>query len=74
MAKFRQASMLNPELAIRSARFYRQLRKAGITIRKTVDCLIATYCIENLIELLLSDRDFVPFEQQLGLLVRHGVE
>ncbi len=72
LAKFKQASMLNPELAIRSARNYRQLRKAGITIRKTVDCLIATYCIENRIEFLHSDRDFDPFEQHLGLQVRHA--
>jgi len=70
LAKFKQVSMLNSDLAIRSARNYRQLRKAGITVRKTVDCLIATYCIENRIELLHSDRDFDPFEQQLGLQVR----
>jgi predicted nucleic acid-binding protein len=72
LSKFKQASMLNPNLAIRSAKNYRQLRKAGITVRKTVDCLIATFCIENRVELLHSDRDFDPFEQQLGLQVRHA--
>ena len=72
LSKFKQASLLNPDLAIRSARNYRQLRKSGITVRKTVDCLIATFCIENRVELLHSDRDFDPFEQHLGLQVRHA--
>ena len=69
LSKFKQASMLNPNLAIQSARNYRQLRKAGITVRKTLDCLIATFCIEHRVELLHSDRDFDPFEQHLGLQV-----
>ena len=72
LSKFKQASLLNPDLAIRSARNYRQLRKSGITVRKTVDCLIATFCIENRVELLHSDRNFDPFEQHLGLQVRHA--
>ena len=72
LKKFKQASMLNPDLAIRSARNHRQLRKAGITVRKTVDCLIATFCIENQVELLHSDRDFDPFVQHLDLQVRHA--
>ena len=72
LSRFKQAGMLNPDLAIRSARNYRQLRKTGITVRKTVDCLIATFCIENRVELLHSDRDFDPFEQHLGLQVRHA--
>ena len=72
LSKFKQASMLNPNLAIQSARNYRQLRKAGITVRKTLDCLIATFCIEHRVELLHSDRDFDPFEQHLGLPVRHA--
>ena len=72
LSKFKHANMLNPDLAIRSARNYRQLRKLGITVRKTVDCLIATFCIENRVELLHSDRDFDPFEQHLGLQVRQA--
>lgn len=72
LTRFRQVSMLNPDLAVRCARNYRQLRRAGITIRKTVDCFIATYCIENQVELLHCDRDFDPFEQHLGLQVRHA--
>jgi predicted nucleic acid-binding protein len=55
------------ELAIKSAQNYRQLRKKGITVRKTIDCYIATYCIEKDLTLLHSDRDFEPFAVHLGL-------
>jgi predicted nucleic acid-binding protein len=58
-------------LAIASARNYRSLRKMGITIRNTIDCLIATFCIEEDHVLLHNDRDFDPFEQHLGLQVAH---
>lgn len=53
--------------AIASAENFRALRKKGITIRKTVDCIIATFCIENNHSLLFSDRDFIPFVEHLGL-------
>jgi predicted nucleic acid-binding protein len=43
------------------------LRKQGITIRKTVDVIIATFCIENGHSLLFSDKDFIPFVEYLGL-------
>ncbi len=46
---------------------YRKLRKQGITIRKTTDVIIATFCIENNYTLLFSDRDFLPFVEHLGL-------
>ena len=59
--------MLSPEVAITSAENYRKLRKRGITVRKSVDVWIATYCIENSIQLLFSDRDFLPFVHYLGL-------
>lgn len=55
------------ELAIQAARNFRTLRKTGITIRKTVDTLIATRCIESNHELLYEDRDFDPFVKHLGL-------
>jgi predicted nucleic acid-binding protein len=55
------------EVAIESARHYRNLRTRGITIRKTIDTLIATRCILDDIPLLYSDRDFDPFVQHLGL-------
>ncbi len=60
--------MLSLELAIKTADNYRSLRKKGITIRKTADVIIATYCIEKNIPLLFSDRDFIPFVDHLGLL------
>ena len=68
---FEQASLLTPALAVQCARNYRMLRKKGITIRKTVDCIIATYCIANSCQLLHSDSDFIPFEEHLGLAVIH---
>jgi len=62
------------DLAVASALNYRRLRAAGITIRKTIDCLIATFCIENDHALLHRDRDFDAFEKRLGLKVVHAVE
>lgn len=55
-------------LAIKSAENCRALRRRGVTVRKTIDVFIATYCIENQIPLLHSDRDFDKFEK-LGLKV-----
>ncbi|MFN2109663.1 MAG: PIN domain nuclease [Anaerolineae bacterium] len=59
------------EIAIKSADHYRALRRQGITIRKTIDCLIATFAIANGMWLLHNDRDFDPFETYLGLKVVH---
>ncbi len=59
--------LVSPELAIKSANNFRLLRKKGTTVRKTIDVLIATYCIEKQIPLLQSDRDFIPFSEHLGL-------
>lgn len=59
------------ELAIASAENYLRLRRSGITIRSTIDCLIATFCIENGHRLLHKDRDFDAFESHLGLQVLH---
>ena len=58
---------LTPELALVCADNYRTLRRRGITVRKSVDVWIATFCIENKIPLLFSDRDFVPFVRHLKL-------
>ncbi len=55
------------DIAVKSAENYRSLRHQGFTIRKTVDCLIATFVIERGFSLLHSDRDFDPFETHLGL-------
>ena len=57
------------EIAIQAARNFRALRKAGVTVRKTVDTVIATWCIENGFDLLHNDRDFDPFVKHLGLRV-----
>ena len=59
------------DIAIQAAQNFRKLRKHGITIRKTIDVIIATFCIENGIELLHNDRDFDPMEELLGLKIRH---
>lgn len=55
------------EIAIQAARNLRNLRSMGITIRKTIDTIIATHCIENSYILLHCDRDFEPFVTHLGL-------
>jgi predicted nucleic acid-binding protein len=55
------------EAAIEAARNFRRLRTKGVTIRKTIDTLIATWCIRNGAALLSGDRDFAPFIAHLGL-------
>jgi predicted nucleic acid-binding protein len=57
------------ETAIQAARNFRALRKRGVTVRKTIDTVIATRCIESGYDLLHSDRDFDPFVNHLGLRV-----
>jgi predicted nucleic acid-binding protein len=57
------------ETAIQAARNFRALRKRGVTVRKTIDTVIATRCIESGHDLLHSDRDFDPFVDHLGLRV-----
>jgi predicted nucleic acid-binding protein len=61
-------NVLDTSIAIKSASNFRALQKKGLTVRKTVDVIIATYCIENAIPLLHSDKDFVPFHTHLGLM------
>ena len=58
------------DIAFKSAANYRRLRAMGITVRKTIDVLIATFCIENGFALIHNDRDFDPFEAHLGLRVK----
>jgi len=55
------------DIAIQAARNFRTLRAKGITVRKTIDTVIATRCIESGFTLLFSDRDFDPFVEHLGL-------
>ena len=59
--------LLGKKIAIKSADNFRKLRKQGITIRKTADVIIASYCIEHNLPLLFSDKDFQPFVEHLGL-------
>jgi hypothetical protein len=56
-------------IAIQAARNFRTLRRKGVTVRKTIDTVIATRCIESGYELLHNDRDFDPFAKHLGLRV-----
>jgi predicted nucleic acid-binding protein len=60
------------DLATEAARDYRVLRARGHTVRKTIDCLIATFCIRGGHSLLHRDRDFDPFERYLELSVVHA--
>ncbi len=60
-------NMLGLEIAIKSADNFRSLRKQGITIRKTNDVIIATFCLENDHSLLFSDKDFIPFVKYFGM-------
>jgi predicted nucleic acid-binding protein len=59
--------LVGEDIALQAARNFRKLRTLGIAIRKTIDTLIATSCIEKELLLLYSDRDFDPFVQHLGL-------
>jgi predicted nucleic acid-binding protein len=64
---FERASLSDSELAIKAAGNYRLLRRRGITVRKTIDVIIGTFCIERGHVLLHDDRDFEPMERFLGL-------
>ena len=61
--------MLDPKRAVRAARNYRLLRSHGITIRKTADMIIGTFCLDHGLPLLHDDRDFDHMAQHLGLAV-----
>jgi len=67
LANLTTYDLLGAALAVRTADNYRALRRRGITVRKTIDAIIATFCIEHRTPLLYSDRDFDPFVRHLGL-------
>jgi predicted nucleic acid-binding protein len=67
MSEFQVIQIGGATCAIQAAQYFRALRRMGITIRKTIDCLIATRCIIDELWLLTSDRDFTPFETHFGL-------
>ena len=68
LAAFDHVAIVDRRVAITAAQNYRMLRARGVTIRKTIDTLIATRCILDRIPLLYSDRDFDPFVEHLGLI------
>ncbi|OGV06632.1 MAG: twitching motility protein PilT [Stygiobacter sp. RIFOXYC12_FULL_38_8] len=70
MQSFPCFSICSEELAIKSAENFRYLRTKGITIGKTVDLIIGTFCIENDLELLHRDKDFELMGQYLNLKIR----
>jgi len=59
--------MLGKNLAVKSAQNYRVLRSKGVTAGKTIDVVIATFCVQNRLVLLHSDKDFEPMARHLGL-------
>ncbi len=69
LLEFPCMDMIGQELAIKSAMNYRALRQKGITIRKTIDVMIGTFCINNNFILLHNDKDFDPLEKHLKLKV-----
>ncbi len=72
MRRFHVEAMSTPDLAIKAAANYRALRGRGFTVRKTIDLLIGTFCIEHGHALLHRDhRDFGPMASHLGLQVVH---
>jgi predicted nucleic acid-binding protein len=67
--RFKPANMLDEQIAVEAARHFRYLRALGITIRKTTDLIIGTFCIVENHVLLHDDRDFDPMQRHLGLQV-----
>jgi predicted nucleic acid-binding protein len=69
LSNFRFMEMLGLELAVKSAENYRLLRKKGVTVGKTIDVIIGTFCIHHNISLLHDDQDFDPLAKHLGLKI-----
>jgi predicted nucleic acid-binding protein len=68
LRRFEIVSMAGDAIAVAAARNFRVLRSRGITIRKTIDLFIGTWCIENRRPLLHNDRDYRPMALHLGLV------
>lgn len=69
---FEHIDLVGYDLAVKASENHRTLRAMGITIRKTIDTLIATRCIQDRLTLLHADRDFLPFAEHLGLRVAYS--
>jgi predicted nucleic acid-binding protein len=72
LRQFDLAPMVGPDLAVQGAANDRRLRRHGVTLRKTIDLVIGTFCIAHDHALLTSDRDFVPMAEHLGLKLLGG--
>ena len=70
MESLEYRDFLGKDVAIQAAMNFRTLRKKGIIVRKTIDVIIATFCIVNGFEFIHNDRDFNPMEEYLGLIVK----
>jgi predicted nucleic acid-binding protein len=68
LCRFTIVTMVGDVIAVIAARNFRHLRRVGITVRKTVDLLIGSWCIENRVPLLHNDADFRPMARHLGLI------
>jgi predicted nucleic acid-binding protein len=68
LRRFEIVQMVDEAIAVVAARNFRLLRRRGITVRKTIDLLIGTWCIENGVPLLHNDNDFRPMARHLGLV------
>jgi hypothetical protein len=68
LRRFEVVPMAGEGMAVVAARNFRSLRRRGITVRKTIDLLIGTWCIENRRPLLHNDSDFRPMARHLGLI------
>lgn len=69
LSSFPFMEMLGKELAVKCAENYRLLRKKGVTVRKTIDVIIGTFCIHHNLTLLHDDQDFAPLVKHLKLKV-----
>lgn len=69
---FKHVDLVGYDLAIKASENFRLLRSKGVTVRKTIDTLIATRCIEDRLTLLHADRGFLPFAEHLGLMVAYS--
>jgi len=68
LGEFEQLDLLGSSRAVKAAEKFRKLRSTGVTVRKTNDVIIASYCIDEKIPLLFSDKDFKPFVEKLNLI------
>lgn len=67
LLEFQYMDMVGQDIAVKSAMNYRTLRQKGITVRKTIDVMIGTFCIHHKFSLLHNDKDFDPIEKHLKL-------